>query len=259
MPYNVSLKPTIIYTDHFMNRSIAGALHKSKKFLKPCHVTKFLNYNLPIISYGYLRGTGELYKKSNDFWYLDHGYFKQSTREFVNGRVIINDLNGYFRIVHNDFWHSGEKIFDSFRFDKLNLNFINQNFKGEYIIVSEPTNDAIIYYGLENWTNETIEEIKKYSDRKIIIHNRNSKTPLKELITDAFAFVSDHSSAGFLSILQGVPAFFTNKTLRNIGNIKNIENHVINFNILYNLSYGQWTIEEIKSGEAWEFVSKELF
>ena len=52
------------------------------------------------------------------------------------------------------------------------------------------------------------EDIKKFSDRKVVIHNRNSNIPLNFLLEDAWAFVSDHSSAGFLSMLRGVPAVF---------------------------------------------------
>jgi len=248
--------PIIIFTDHVINKTIAQSLYVSSKFSGLCHITKFNNIEIPFISYGYLRGTGELYKKSKDFWYVDHGYFSQSSRNFFGNKTIVNKLDGYFRIVHNDFWHSGLVNFDSSRFDKLNLNIIKQKSEGEYIIISEPTTDAMTYYNLQNWTQNTINEIKKYSNRKIITHNRNSKLHLKDLLINAWAFVSDHSSAGFLSMMQGVPAFFTNKTLKNIGDIKDIENHSIDYNILYNLAYGQWNLTEIRSGEAWDFLSQ---
>ena len=39
--------------------------------------------------------------------------------------------------------------------------------------------------------------------------------------------------------------------------IEKIENHEINYNALNNLAYGQWTLKEIASGEAWEFLSKQ--
>ena len=209
-------------------------------------------------SYGYLRGVGELYKKANDFWYLDHGYFKQVTRDFKNNDVFIRNFEGYFRIVHNNFWHNGSIDFPEDRFEKLELEVKSQKKTGDFIIVSEPTFEAMKYYSLEDWTMKTIHEIKKFSDRKIIIHNRNSDIPLNSLLEDAWAFVSDHSGAGFMSMLRGVPAIFTNKTLKSIGEITNIENIKINEKVLMNLAYCQWTLEEIKSGEAWEFISKRL-
>ena len=101
------------------------------------------------------------------------------------------------------------------------------------------------------------EEIQKNTDRKIIIHNRHSKIPLINILKNAWAFVSDHSGAAFLSMIEGVPAFFTNQTLQNIGNIKNIESQIINYNIFNNLAYGQWNTNEMYEGEAWDFFSKD--
>ena len=69
---------------------------------------------------------------------------------------------------------------------------------------------------------------------------------------DAWAFVSDHSSAGLKAMLEGIPAYFTNPTLSKIGSLENIEKHEINYNVFNNLAYGQWTLKEIESGEAWE-------
>ena len=60
-------------------------------------------------------------------------------------------------------------------------------------------------------------------------------------------------------MLQGVPAFFTNSTLRNIAKIEDIENYTIDEKIFFNLAYCQWTLKEIQSGEAWQFISKELY
>ena len=57
-------------------------------------------------------------------------------------------------------------------------------------------------------------------------------------------------------MIEGVPAYFTNPTLRKIGSIENIENHEINYSVFNNLAYGQWTVKEIESGEAWNYISK---
>ena len=72
------------------------------------------------------------------------------------------------------------------------------------------------------------------------------------MLKNAWAFVSDHSSAGIKSRIEGVPAYFTNPTLSKIGSIDNIEKHEINYQTFNNLAYDQWTLEEIASGEAWE-------
>ena len=89
-------------------------------------------------------------------------------------------------------------------------------------------------------------------------HNKFSKIPLENLLKYAWAFVSDHSNAGLLAMISGIPAFYTNKSLNKLGNIKNIENGSINYEIFNNLAYGQWTLEEMRSGEAWDFLKQNI-
>ncbi len=248
-------KPVAVYTDHFVNRALCYNFAKGSDCLM-CHINNFNKFDETIISYGYLRGVGDLYKKVRNFYYIDHGYFKQSERNFQNNTTNIIKLNGYFRIVQNDYWHNGSGSKPNDRFVSLNIEVKNLKKTGEYIILSEPTKDAQNYYNLHNWTSETKEKLRNYTDRKIITHNRGSKISLDELLKNAWAFVSDHSSAGFKSMLNGVPAYFTNTTLKNIASIENIERHDIDYNIFNNLAYEQWTIDEIKNGAAWEYLSK---
>ena len=61
----------------------------------------------------------------------------------------------------------------------------------------------------------------------------------------------------FKFLFNGVlPSFDHEKTLRIINPIEEIENPKINYEIFNNLAYGQWTLKEIESGEAWEVISK---
>ena len=219
--------PIVIYTDHSINKTICYYFAKGSNSLM-CHVNNFKEFDKTIATYGYLRGTGEALKKVKNFFYIDHGYFKQSKRKFIKNKVHKIDLDGYFRIVFNDYWNDGSKQMPSDRFNKLSLSIKDIKKKGEYIILSEPVPEAIQHYNLGNWTEKTINNLKKFTDRKIIIHSRRSEIKLDELLENAWAFVSDHSSAGFLSMLEGVPAYFTNTTLSNIGPIEKIEDHEIN-------------------------------
>ena len=74
-----------------------------------------------IATYGILRGTVELLKMSNSFWYIDHGYLKGSKKTFKQGTNIL-ELNGYFRIVYNGFFHNGQGNHNSDRFNKLDIS-----------------------------------------------------------------------------------------------------------------------------------------
>ena len=53
---------------------------------------------------------------------MDHGYFKQSKRKFQKNKVVNIALDGYFRVVYNDYWSDASEKKSSDRFDKLSLN-----------------------------------------------------------------------------------------------------------------------------------------
>ena len=164
--------PVVIYTDHKINKILCYNFALGSNSLM-CHVDNFMDYSKTIVTYGYLRGTGEIINKVKNFYYIDHGYFKQSSRSFENNKVKVLNTNGYFRVVKNNYWHNGLGSKPNDRLNKLNLEFKDINKSGKYIILSEPTIEASNYYNLHNWTNTTINTIKKYSDREIILHNRS--------------------------------------------------------------------------------------
>lgn len=246
----------IIQTNHWINQTI------TKNFATGCN-GKIIsiddyqyNQNDTLATYGILRGTGEIIKRSKNYYYIDHGYFNSSKRKFTNsGQTLIENLNGYFRIVKNNLVHSGQGTKDGKRLKKLNLNFKDIRKSGEFIILSEPSKHVINFFNLDNWTNSTIKQLTKYTDRKIFVHNKNSNIPLDTLLKHAWAFVSFQSTAGFKSMINGVPAHFTHDSLKSINSIKNIESGLIDYNIFNNLAYGQWTLDEIKKGEMIEYLN----
>ena len=246
--------PIVIYTDHIMNKTLCYNFAKGSNALM-CHVKDFREYNKTIATYGVLRGTYEMIKKVNNFYYMDHGYFNQSSRSFENNRTNVLDINGYFRIVYNNFIHNGDGDYPDDRLKKLKLNFLEQRKSGNEIILSEPSDAMKKVYDAQDWVDKTKNMIKKFSDRKIIVHNKFSQKPLNELLKTAWCFVSLQSTAGFNVMVSGTPAYFTESSLKNINRIEEIENPKINYKIFNNLAYGQWTLKEIESGEAWNIVS----
>ena len=57
------------------------------------------------------------------------------------------------------------------------------------------------------------------------------------------------------ALINGVPCIFTNPQ-RQFSKISEIENPSYSENILYNLAYWQWNVYEMKSGEAWSFLTR---
>ena len=245
----------VLQTNHPTNKEITHHFAKGCK----ANIINVSDYNYDykdvIASYGILRGTGELFKIAKNFYYIDHGYLGASKRSFNKGSTIINKLDGYFRVVHNDFIGFKLRKFDFKRLEKLNLDLRKKRTSGEYIILSEPSQYITNFFNLNNWVKDTISKIKKHTDRKIFLHSKSSPIPLDLLLEKAWAFVSFQSTAGFKAMVRGIPAHFTYDSLEQINPLEEIEFGKIDQNIFKALSYNQWTLKEFNSGEAWEHIS----
>ena len=251
-------KPIVIYTDHIMNRTLCYNFAKGSDSLL-CNIKNFKEFDKTIATYGVLRGTLDVINKVKNYYYMDHGYFNQSKRIFKNNLTKVENMDGYFRIVYNNFIHNGKGNFPNDRLKKLNLEIIDQKKTGSYIILSEPSETMKKVYNVPRWVEDTTKLVKKYSDRKLLVHNKFSKETLDVILKDAWAFVSLQSTAGFMAMSKGIPCYFTENSLAHIGRIQNIENPIIDYKIFNNLAYGQWTLKEIETGEAWENISNNVF
>ena len=244
----------VIQTNHFVNKTVTDcfALGSNAKKIKIENYTE--QSKEPIATYGILRGTGDILKKSKNFYYIDHGYLASSRRTFIEGSTVVNNLDGYFRVVKNDYIKINKGRYDSKRLDKLNINFKPERKSGDFIILSEPSKYLVEFFKLDNWIYNTTEELEKYTDRKIIVHNKQSKMPLDNLLKKAWAFVSFQSAAGFKAMIRGVPAHFTYDSLKNINSIKNIEKGIIDYQIFNNMAYSQWTLKEFNEGKMMDYI-----
>ena len=239
------------YTDHYVNQLVTQFFSKSQNldYKKISEYKK--NDNIKFCSYGILRGTGDAINSSVEYIYIDHGFFKSSNRNFnKDKRTSINELTGYFRVIKNDlYFNKNYTSSDKTRFNNLRIPLKDLNQNGEFILMSEPSEHVLNYLKIPNWKEETLSLIQKYSDKKIVIHNKFSELSLDDLIQKAFAFVSCQSTAAFKSIAEGVPAYFTHESLSKFGSVKNIEDRYLNHDLLFAAANSQWQLKEFFSDE----------
>ena len=248
---------SVFYTDHFVNQTVTQFFSKSLG-LPLLNINEYKDNDEIFITYGILRGAGEIIKKKNkNFIYIDHGFYKSSPRKFTKEKkTILNALGGYFRVIKGDLYFNETDInLDSKRFKQLDIELKDRR-NGEIIILSEPSENTMNFLGIENWVEDTINKIKQYSDRKIVVHNKFSDVPLNLLLQEAFAFVSCQSTAGFQSIIEGVPAYFTHHSLKKYGEIADIEKNLLNHNVLYAAANSQWRLNEFFSDEFKLYIDK---
>lgn len=195
------------------------------------------------------------------FYNLDSGYFG-------NGK-----LKNYKRISINNYHDTGP-ILDrpGDRLSKLNLN-ISKIKQGSKIALLPPDYkkaDAA-KINIDDWTTNTILEIKKYSDRDIVQRIRptsrdertGSNNFLDFLRDDIYCVVGYQSNALVESLMHGIPVISTNYSAINLVSnykIKDIEQvNILDDDLchawLRHLSYRQFTEEEMLAGIAWELLS----
>lgn len=174
----------------------------------------FDDNNDPIVLRGILKKKimKKCLKTGRTFYYVDTGYFG-------NERTL-NNPNGWkywHRIVKNDLQHS--KIIDrpDDRFKQFGKSFKPWKKDGRKILIAVPDEKPMRYYDLEleNWLSETVDTIKKYTDRPVEIRRRDpnrinritTDTLQQALDKDVFALVTFNSVAAVESIFHGIPAF----------------------------------------------------
>ena len=211
-----------------------------------------------IATYGIKYTTDEAIKLSENFWYMDNGYY--------------GDTREYFRICYNKFIDDGLREYPKDRFEKFNITFKDWRQKGDHIVISPPSPVLQRFFGIGNdndpgeWVKNLIKEIRQYTDRKIIVSTKYgdgisvftktpSKHPFEEAIKNAWALVTYNSNVMTKSLAEGIPVISLTED-RKIGSISEIETPVMNRDFLSNLAYRQWNLDEIRSGQAWRELNE---
>jgi hypothetical protein len=227
----------------------------------------------PIVLRGILKKKiiRKCWEDGRDFYYMDTGYFG-------NERTATNP-NGWkywHRIVKNNLQHGEIIQRPSDRFKTFNKTFAPWKKNGRKILIAKPDDKPCRFYGvdLDQWVEDTINTLKKYTDRPIEVRERAPKridriatdTLQEALDKDVFALVTFNSVAAIESIFHGVPAF----TLAPANaaspvasqDLSQIEKpYYADSDKLYawgcHLAYGQFHISELKTGKAKEMLLNE--
>lgn len=201
-------------------------------------------------------------EKKRTFFNLDTGYFGNIKRKEII-RVSINNFQNSNPIVNRP----------SDRWDRLNISVTSLS-RGSSIVVVPPDLKKLntLRQGTEEeWINETVSNIKKYTDRPIRIRyrpgsrrDRMTTYTFFDYITDNTWCVVGHSSNALVeAAMADIPVIslghsavksLYNYKMEDIEQIK-VADKNLKQSWLNHLSYCQFTLEELRSGMAWELLS----
>jgi len=217
-----------------------------------------------------------------------------------NKPVIVIEVGG---IKRNETWKIGingvnrEADFanqdaDAIRWKKFNTNLLPWKQTGEDIIICGQHTNSHQWRNnppMSTWFDQQITEIRKYTDRPIVIrpHPRNhvtldikkfknvkvvspqrdnktyDDTDLTERLKSAWALVSHSSNPAITAVMHGIPVYVSESSLSyDVGNnsYKNINNPKMPERQQWanKLAYTEWWPDEIEQGIPWQRIKKRL-
>jgi len=227
----------------------------------------------PILVRGIAAGNYIDYVKARglDFYFIETGYFgNYSCEGNPNARKM------WHRIVKNSMQHDKVLNVPSDRWDAMckydtRLQWKGWKKNGSKILIVAPSDKPCKYYGInkDEWIRNTVEELKKHTDREIVIREKGSRTERtsSSVIYDAFdhdihSIVTYNSIAAAEAVAYGIPAFALAPTCAKpvcSDDLSKIETPYYPdpdfvYRWLSSLAYGQYNLTEILTGNAWRMV-----
>lgn len=199
--------------------------------------------------------------KGRDFYYIDTGYFGNGKRKLYH-RIQKNHLQAIGPIIHRPR-------------DRLQAtNWQPSKFRpGRNILICPPSAKVMKFFDLDldQWMENTITTIKKYTDRPIVIRLKQSRevrvhhdTLAQALQKDVHCLVTFNSIAATEALLLGKPAFTLGPNAAHSlsrNSLAEIENPYIPSldeveEWAAHLAYCQFTEQEMRSGYAWKILNE---
>ena len=195
-----------------------------------------------------------------DFFYIDTGYFGNGKRKTFH-RITRNDVQWFGDIV--------ERPWD--RLEKTNVRPKKMR-RGTNILIAPPSQKLLNNYDiiLEDWLANVQEEIKKYTDRPIVIRTKqgrstriNDDTMEMALDRDVHCLVTFSSIAAGEALLYGKPAITLGPNAaaplcsQSLAEIENPRMPSIDevYAWARHIAYCQFTEMEMRDGTAWRILN----
>jgi lipopolysaccharide biosynthesis glycosyltransferase len=200
-------------------------------------------------------------EQGRDFYYIDTGYFGNGRKKNFH-RITKNSMQNIDSVI--------DRPADRFQATGISLTKFRP---GSKILICPPSAKVMVFYNLdlEQWMQETIETIKKYTDREIVIRLKKPRservhndTMAMALSQDIHCMVTFNSIAATESLLLGKPAFTLGPNAAQslcLSDLSKIENpYIPTLDEVHkwacHLAYAQFTEVEMRNGTAWRILSE---
>ncbi len=127
---------------------------------------------------------------------------------------------------------------------------------GRHILVATPGWGYAALFGLSDWTERTLEALRKATDRPVIVRGKGSTRPFHADLEDAWALVTHGSVAAVEAAVMGIPVFVdAESAAAHVGktDLAKIETPARPDRAawLRALAYSQFNLDEMLNGAMW--------
>lgn len=196
-----------------------------------------------------------------NFYYIDTGYFGNGKKKTYH-RITKNDVQNFGPIIDRP----------SDRVSKCNIQLTKFRREGSKILLAPPSQKLLNLYdiNLEEWMSSTIDELKKYTDREVVVRlkqgrsvRQSTDTMQQALQDDIWCLVTYSSIAAGEALLCGKPAItlgpnaagmLCSHTLAEIENPKVPTLDEVEAWTRH-IAYCQFTEPEMRDGTAWRILN----
>ena len=222
--------------------------------------SKFESNDFVLWGAGMIKAVKHAEAQGNNYYYIDNGYFGNYPSK------------KYFRIIRNA-THDTRPIIDRPDDRLLATGVRAKPFKrGSRIIVAPPSPKSFTLWDIDQptWIKNTVEELKKHTDRPISIREKRSRkdrlhndTIQEDLANDCHCLVTYNSVAAVEALIEGRPVITlgpnaathpASHALSEVEHIR-IPTDQERERWMRHLAYSQFTHQEMINGTAWEILN----
>lgn len=195
--------------------------------------------------------------RKRNFIYWDRGYLRRVFATWLPR----GDNGGFYRWSRNCFQMQAIDDVPDDRWKALKIESEVKPWRssGRHIVVAHTGFDYWDLFSDRHWTERTVEELKRYTDRPIKVRDKESTIPLGVELQGAHALVTHGSIAAVEAVVMGCPVFVHEfSTARLVGktDFSEIENPAMPDRIrwLWSLAYHQFNESELVDGTLWRLI-----
>ena len=262
--------------------SIGGVNYQSKGYAYDTFLSSFI-----LGSGGYISNFDREANTDTDIALVIRGLGGGSQKAIKHcwetGRTFYAIDTGYMGNLKNKKWHRVSKNGlqntgpliprDSKRLDRIGYEWVPFT-TGKKIMICPPSDKVMNLWGQpdpKTWTEQVIEELKKYTDRPIEVRMKptrservSNKSIEAALAEDVHCLITYNSIAATEALLNGKPAIalgpnaasaICNSSLSEVENLT-IPDKYIMHRFACHLSYCQFIEDEMRDGTAWRIVNE---